>query len=245
MSWTRVSSARFWATEVAHHLRVVRDGVELIAWYDSSRDVFTGTVTNTNTTNATGSAGPCRNPPVERNRARSHAQGGSPGRGEARGRTGRQRAELRLVVRSHRDRIRFRVASGDASSHRRRCAILTAIRLRRPGRRRSTGEGPTASAFSRTARCRASACAMGVGDHLPANRAMPGLRFNACADAPDAAADRVSDQRVQRDGPRHADADRQRETVVPRARQPGQRGGGREHELRHHPEPAPSGGNGT
>ena len=39
--------------EVAHHLRVVRDGVELIAWYDSSRDVFTGTVTNTNTTNAT------------------------------------------------------------------------------------------------------------------------------------------------------------------------------------------------
>ena len=42
----------------------------------------------------------------------------------------------------------------------------------------------TASAFSRTARCRASAWAMGVGDHLPANRARPGLRFNARADAP-------------------------------------------------------------
>ena len=40
--------------EVAHHLRratVVRNGVELIAWYDSAREVFTGTVTNT--TNAT------------------------------------------------------------------------------------------------------------------------------------------------------------------------------------------------
>ena len=61
---------------------VVRNGVELIAWYDSARE----------------------------------------------------------VVGSHRDRIRFRVASGDAASQRCRRAILTAIRLRRPRRRRSTGE---------------------------------------------------------------------------------------------------------
>ena len=42
----------------------------------------------------------------------------------------------------------------------------------------------TATAVSWTARCRANASAMGVGDHRPANRAMPGLRFNARADAP-------------------------------------------------------------
>ena len=38
------SGTRYELTDTA---TVVRDGVELIAWYDGSREVFTGTVTNT------------------------------------------------------------------------------------------------------------------------------------------------------------------------------------------------------
>lgn len=64
----------------------------------------------------------------------------------------------------------------------------------------------TASAVSRPV----SAGALGVGDHLPAYRATPGLCFGARPDA-----------------------------ALLRPRQPCESGGSREHELRHRPDPVP------